>query len=322
MANELNNDSYGDRWNNGIDSIHIQANARLQSLIAEANNLPVNERIQFIRDNEVEFKDLLNKDYTQLYTKSMKGGYKQQLEEVKDVAESVGVKYAITPSVAGIFGDISKANNLTFGSVTRESTNQLYDAAMRWVTDSGDRTIQPLVFDFSTLKTTKTGSRLIASFQNDFFSSATLVNGNLAGVKRYRYAGATPERPFCQSLLSTGNPSKPYRIEEIQMMDNGQTSNVFATRGGYNCRHRWIPVAPTKADDKEFTPNPDNIQDLVIDPSNKEKVWIKKGDDYTGYIYRKVENDSYKRTSGKTQKVKTDGDKLYINAVGKSGAVA
>jgi hypothetical protein len=322
MANELNNDKYGDTWNKGIDSIHVQANARLQSLIAEANNLPVEDRLQFIRDNEVEFKQLLNKDYTDLYTKSMKGGYKEQLENVKKTAKSTGVKYAITPSVAGIFGDISKANNITFGGVTRESTNTLYNAAMRWVTDAGTETIQPLVFDFSTLKTTKQGKRIIASFQNDFFSSATLVNGNLAGVKRYRYAGPTPERPFCASLLSTGNPSRPYRIEEINMMDNGQTSDVFATRGGYNCRHRWIAVAPTEADKKDFKPDPNKIEDLVINPSNKEKVWINKDGNLTGYVYRNVENGGYKRSSGKTQKVQTNSDGLlFINALGKGSAV-
>jgi hypothetical protein len=60
------------------------------------------------------------------------------------------------------------------------------------------------------------------------------------GVSYFRYSGAsTGARPFCRERIG-----KVYSIEEIRAMDNGQGLPVEFFCGGYNCRHRWVAVAP------------------------------------------------------------------------------
>jgi len=61
------------------------------------------------------------------------------------------------------------------------------------------------------------------------------------GEVRYRYAGPTPQRPFCTAMM---NMNKVYTIEELQQMgssvgngiDSGRNS-IMRWKGGPNCRH-------------------------------------------------------------------------------------
>jgi len=59
-----------------------------------------------------------------------------------------------------------------------------------------------------------------------------------AGVKYLRYAGPLgTERPFCKLHIN-----KVYKFEEVEEMLNnfGQPALIYC--GGYNCRHRWVPM--------------------------------------------------------------------------------
>jgi hypothetical protein len=58
-----------------------------------------------------------------------------------------------------------------------------------------------------------------------------------AGCKYFRYDGPTgTQRPFCKNHV--GNV---YHIADIRNMINGQGLSVLYYRGGFNCRHRWVP---------------------------------------------------------------------------------
>lgn len=48
------------------------------------------------------------------------------------------------------------------------------------------------------------------------------------------------ERPFCKHLMRQTEAGKTFTRAEIDEMDNGQLPDVFATGGGYSCRHSWL----------------------------------------------------------------------------------
>lgn len=59
-----------------------------------------------------------------------------------------------------------------------------------------------------------------------------------AGIKKFLYAGPSwKARVFCGDHLN-----KVYTIEEILKMENGHGLPVIHYCGGWNCRHRWVPV--------------------------------------------------------------------------------
>lgn len=65
------------------------------------------------------------------------------------------------------------------------------------------------------------------------------------GVERFRYAGGTTatSREFCRS-----HDGKVYTEREIRQIWSSQTwggkrpGDPFVVRGGYNCRHYWVPA--------------------------------------------------------------------------------
>lgn len=63
------------------------------------------------------------------------------------------------------------------------------------------------------------------------------------GFDRFEYIGPDDNvtRPFCRRTLEARDPPV-YTEAEINDMDNGQTGDVMANCGGYNCRHQWRPV--------------------------------------------------------------------------------
>lgn len=78
-----------------------------------------------------------------------------------------------------------------------------------------------------------------------------------ADVQFLRYAGPSGTvRPFCETHIN-----RVYRMSEVEKMSNyfGQPALIYA--GGYNCRHRWVPVEG----DGEMESN------LFIDSSWKER---------------------------------------------------
>jgi len=66
----------------------------------------------------------------------------------------------------------------------------------------------------------------------------TFAEAKASGIKYFRYDGpVVSAREFCADRLG-----KIYSIEEIEAMEGqkGLPPKYFC--GGYNCRHRWIPV--------------------------------------------------------------------------------
>jgi hypothetical protein len=86
----------------------------------------------------------------------------------------------------------------------------------------------------------------------------TLYDTSLAQLAQLVAAsgeGSAPDAPFLYSgpidlrcrnwcLQRVG---RVYSKRAIDKMDNGQLPNTFLTRGGYNCRHHWRPVADQPA---------------------------------------------------------------------------
>jgi hypothetical protein len=62
---------------------------------------------------------------------------------------------------------------------------------------------------------------------------ATLENTG----KRIKYTGPAPERSFCQQHIG-----KIYTIDEADKIINSFGQPALYYRGGYNCRHRWVPT--------------------------------------------------------------------------------
>jgi hypothetical protein len=143
--------------------------------------------------------------------------------------------------IKGLF-DIAGKDYFNLGEKTASNiTKAIYSASI------GERSFTDYVDIISDSIESADLKKYAYTFANTsmqmFYRDVSHVSAEKTGWDNYIYAG--PEdgktRQFCESLL---RDDKTYSREEIDAMDNGQLPDVFATGGGYNCRHNWYAVPP------------------------------------------------------------------------------
>lgn len=98
---------------------------------------------------------------------------------------------------------------------------------------------------------TKTINRLRQAFDfavRNFDGAFTLLKATLAGIDTFKYVGGTipTSRQFC--INHNGKTMTKREIERVwrsQSWGGKAPGNPFVVRGGYNCRHFFIPVKPS-----------------------------------------------------------------------------
>lgn len=78
----------------------------------------------------------------------------------------------------------------------------------------------------------------------EYYANANLIAAEDAGFKKFKYAGSLIKdtRDWCIDHLD-----KKFTKEEIAEFDNDRwagkkSGSTMIHRGGYNCRHYWLPI--------------------------------------------------------------------------------
>lgn len=80
-----------------------------------------------------------------------------------------------------------------------------------------------------------------------FHGQFTVAKAKEADLTHYRYTGTLvrDSRPFCKSMLNRVLTEQEIRdIWNTQSWVGKSTGDPFIVRGGYRCRHTWIPTDP------------------------------------------------------------------------------
>jgi len=88
-----------------------------------------------------------------------------------------------------------------------------------------------------------------------------------------RYEGPEPERNFCSIHYN-----KIYKLEDVEKMTNDFGQPAFTYCGGYNCRHRWVPVFGKMEEANKLFIH-ESWQNKLEDASKREKeIFLKEKD--------------------------------------------
>ena len=80
-----------------------------------------------------------------------------------------------------------------------------------------------------------------------FHGQFTVAKAKASGLNHFTYTGTLvrDSRPFCQNMLNKTLTEKEIRdIWNNQGWQGKSTGDPFIVRGGYRCRHTWIPTKP------------------------------------------------------------------------------
>jgi hypothetical protein len=195
-------------------------------------------KIDFMLANLDQVKALIAQRMKDVYDASVAGAYANAIAETDKDFGGVG---HFTDNDLEIFKQTKTNDSIWFRLESQAAAIKVHDALVRYAITGSALSLKafelPEVMDKTKLS--KYGGTIIRTSVSSFYRQAKFLRGANAGVKKYKYGGPKPLRPFCDSHWG-----KIYPVTEIVNMSNGQTraGSVMLTMGGYNCRHRWIPI--------------------------------------------------------------------------------
>ena len=303
------NEFYGTRYNELLPDVLASVQREIARITGMAEALQPKARLEFLKENEREIKRFVSSSFGDLYETSIEGAYADAIDQSIDLMKVQNMTAGFGQTELEALSRLRRNQTVAFGSKSIETGNVVFKNILEWAMTGDVGSIKPFFFEASRMTTAALGRTIVDTNVSGFFRSATFQTALGAGVKRFRYAGPPAERPFCSAIHG-----KVFTLKEIQQLDNGQLPNTFATAGGYNCRHRWVPVAPTAKDREAVDKTDDQITNrfnsLGVTPPNKTSILVKRGGNVVGRIYRKVDpqTKTYNRVTGVKQKVKVDAD--------------
>lgn len=134
-----------------------------------------------------------------------------------------------------------------FDSALRQVNRELFEATAEIVTDAARRgTVDTATIEADVLaKTGVARQRAVTQAQvavgayNQAWRQQLADQAELSHSLYYGTLKAN-SRHFCRIHLG-----RVFTAEQVGQMDNGQIDPVALFRGGYRCRHQWLPVDPT-----------------------------------------------------------------------------
>lgn len=255
MAHTLEN-THGDRFEDLLPQITSDIDREVALLTSNITNGTVadNQKLTYLIDNEAELKRFIVATYVIAYSKSTSGAYAQSLSSNKDAFTDQGVPFGFRQDQLGAMSQIKSRNALLYNLEANKAADIIFDSILSWSYTGSGTSLAPFESIVGQMGASRHGSTIINTQISAFNRSVTAMAAEDAGVTKFLYVGPKAERPFCQHVLngnrsilgiSTVKPSgkgRVYTIEEISALNNGQTNDVLRTAGGFNCRHRWLPV--------------------------------------------------------------------------------
>ena len=175
-------------------------------------------------------------------------------KELDQIFKDIGISGAITGSDSAILktlsgdsfnqmaalGDqyaASVSNKIYSAVLVGDSVEDLTLEVRQLLVGGTDKAGRPMSAHAKTIATT--GYR-------EADSAILLKNSEEFGIDKFEYAGSLikDSRKWCIDHVNKTYTREEIRAWESQSWQGKKAGDPFITRGGWNCRHRWLPIAP------------------------------------------------------------------------------
>ena len=147
-----------------------------------------------------------------------------------------------------INGVYKKANTREINELVDFINENKYKASMR---NQVEDAIRKLHTQYASDRAGNNLRRYAGQIAHDsvmqFHGQFTVAKAKASGLNHYRYTGTLvrDSRPFCVNMLNRTLTEDEIRdIWKTQGWQGKSTGDPFIVRGGYRCRHTWIPTNP------------------------------------------------------------------------------
>ncbi len=219
-----------------------QIDKEIYKILNDASGMSRKSALPYLMANRKRIIDLLKTSTIKSFSSATSGGYKAAFDESDKAFKSIkGAKFLETD--IELFAMVRQSALDELASYAGIDGQRLFDQMVQaTLTGNNEALGKTLLSNMTDLKVAQYGDTVVETNLMTFSRTLNGTRALNAGVERYRYAGPGPDkiiRPFCEKILG-----QEFTIDEINQMDNDQMAvgTVFFTCGGWNCRHRWVPV--------------------------------------------------------------------------------
>ena len=223
----------------GLEKVYHEAERKLIKLLSNYKGDTIDA--SFALQNKRNIENILTESGYYEVVEDFVSEFSQTLKTIKAEYELLSIKPKL--SEAGKIS-IQALNNVSidaFALYERDVAQTIYNGILRTALTNVPLTeaisaAQALLQDLSQAGKIRT---IAETKYMEFIRGTEAIIAKDAGYNRFLYAGPIDDkiRPFCLDRVY-----KIYTRDEIDSMNNGQIDEVFISGGGYNCRHKWIPV--------------------------------------------------------------------------------
>lgn len=149
---------------------------------------------------------------------------------------------------AHINGVYQKSNTREINELVDFINENKFDESKKTAVDEAVRKLQT---QYATDRAGNNLRRYAGQIAHDsvmqFHGQFTVAKAKESGLEHFTYTGTLvrDSRPFCQSMLNKTLTEKEIRdIWNNRSWKGKSTGDPFIVRGGYRCRHTWIPTDP------------------------------------------------------------------------------
>ena len=167
--------------------------------------------------------------------------YAETIQYTKMMAEEMGVAFGMSERGLDLVGKLQEQSVLRLTNTMTPVAQNMVDAALKWEVDRSplSKIVAELSVGIDDLKR-RIGTEALTGISL-FESAVKAEQYREAGIERFRYVGPGPSDPVirdvCKEVMSNPqNNTTGFTEAEIADLPVG-----FVDRGGWNCRHDWIP---------------------------------------------------------------------------------
>jgi hypothetical protein len=258
---------------------------------------------------EAKLANMFDETYGREARRMVKG-FKGVAAQVQRQFKDLGMAASFTSVDNDVMKVLSDSTWNTFNQFGTAAQNQLIDTMYNGVLGKAGMSV--MINEISSIlsgfrdKRGRSMSQYAELYANDatmiFHNEVRLKKASDLGINNFVYYGSAKNttRDFCRERIG-----KTFSRDEIDSWNgltwSGKSGPPITNRGGYNCRHSWVPVKKTKAD-------PVKIEEEVTPPEEKKK--------------RKKKKAKPKPKTGTTAQLKKDWkekERAFMKATGKGG---
>jgi hypothetical protein len=196
---------------------------------------------------EFDFFDQLERSgYNKIFIK-MQNQYE---DEVASIFSQLGSarRSAISVNAVSVMDDLIRFELDYLSESVRQYAKGLKTAMLRGIaTGQSDKVIiQAMTAEFGAGKgiSSRSAQSLLGDAFARFSNSTTAKAYEMIPEQKFIYVGPNDQvtRVACQNVLSISMSNNGLTLKEINDLANGSDFFGFSDRGGFNCRHDWVPI--------------------------------------------------------------------------------